>query len=47
MHYSILIYGPEQVFERLPEDEREKHLQNHRDLQQEDYLQRANSQLCG
>lgn len=35
MHYSILIYGPEQVFERLPEDEREKHLQNHRDLQQE------------
>lgn len=35
MHFSILIYAPESVFERLPEEEREKHLQHHRELQQE------------
>ena len=33
MQYAILIYATEGFFERLPEDEQEKALKHHRDLQ--------------
>ena len=35
MQYAILIYATEGFFERLPEDEQERALQHHRDLQAE------------
>jgi len=33
MHYSILIYADEGLFDRLPEEQQEAVLQKHRDLQ--------------
>ena len=33
MHYSILIYADEGLFDRLPEEQQEALLQQHRDLQ--------------
>ena len=46
MHYSILIYGPESVFEQLPEEERQEHLQKHRDLQEELTDKSGNSEFA-
>lgn len=34
MQYSILIYGAEGVFDRLPQEEQDAMMQSHRDLQE-------------
>ena len=35
MNYSILIFAPDSVFERLPQEEQDAYMQSHRDLQAE------------